>query len=138
MANPEQKRSTRVAEMIRAELMSILLTGELHDPGANGALVSNVILSGDLRIAKIYLRLLAAEVTPARQRATLKAFERAKGFLRRELGMRVQLKHTPELRFFWDDAFDDAVHMESLLSEFRTDGAGDGVRDGGSDDGEEE
>jgi ribosome-binding factor A len=119
MDNAEVKRSTRVAESVRGELMSILLTGAVHDPGIEGALVSNVLVTDDLRTARIYIRLLDADVTPPKKAAVLRACERAKGFLRRELGNRIQLKYTPELKFFWDDTFDEAIHMDSLLAEVR-------------------
>ena len=126
MSGSDHKRSTRVAESIRAELMNVLLTGAIHDPGVSGALISNVLVTDDLRMAKVYVRVLEAEVDAAKQKAVLRAFERAKGFLRRELGTRVKLKYTPELRFYWDEVIDEVAHIESLLSEVRADDEPDG------------
>ena len=132
MVGSDQKRSTRVAESIRAELMDLMLGGAVRDPGAVGALVSNVVVSDDLRIAKVYVRVLDTDVDKARQRAVVRAFERASGFLRREIGARVRLKYTPELRFFWDDVFDEVQQIEALLSEVRED-ARDEPADGDDD-----
>lgn len=115
----EQKRATRVAESIRAELMNALLSGVVHDPGAEGAMVSNVVVSDDLRIAKVYVRVLDTDVDEARRKRVLRALERAKGVLRREIGARVKLKYTPELRLYWDEVFDEVAHIEALLAEVR-------------------
>ena len=102
--------------------MGILLEGQVRDPGVAGATVNAVKVTEDLRIAKIYVRLLEAEPSDAQRQGLLKGLERAKGFLRRELGQRLQLKHTPELRFYWDDLVDEANQIESLLAEVRDDG----------------
>ncbi|MBC7173820.1 MAG: ribosome-binding factor A, partial [Polyangiaceae bacterium] len=58
MAREEVKRSVRVAERIRAELMEMILRGDVHDPGIDGVLVSAVRVSDDLGYARIYLRRL--------------------------------------------------------------------------------
>ena len=46
------KRSQKVAEQLRGELMNMLLAGEVHDPGVKTATVSAVVLTDDLRLAK--------------------------------------------------------------------------------------
>lgn len=121
MKKTEIKRSARVAERVQAELMAILLEGQVRDPAVQGVTVNAVRVTEDLRIAKVYVRLLESEPSDASRKALLKGLERANGFLRRELGQRLQLKHTPELRFYWDDLVDDAARMEQLLDEVRTD-----------------
>src|SRR4051794_24806189 len=79
------KRSQKVGDAIRGELMGMLLSGEVHDPGTQNAVVSAVILTDDLRLAKVYVRLLDVEASEAARKALLGSLERAKGFMRREI-----------------------------------------------------
>ena len=111
------KRSEKVAEALRAELMSMLLTGAVHDPGVQSATVSAVKLTDDLRLAKVYVRTLDLATSPTVQRALLKALERAKGFLRRELAARLSLRYAPDLRFYYDESVDRGRAIEELLRE---------------------
>jgi ribosome-binding factor A len=114
------KRTQKVAEQVRAELMSLLITGDVHDPAVATAMVSAVLLTDDLRIAKVYVRLLEANPEERKKKAMLAGLERAKGFLRREVAQRVKLRYAPELRFFWDDSVDRGREIETVLTEIRT------------------
>lgn len=114
------KRTQKVAEQVRAELMSLLITGDVHDPAVATAMVSAVVLTDDLRIAKVYVRLLEENPEERKRKAMLAGLERAKGFLRREVAQRVKLRYAPELRFFWDDSVDRGREIETVLTEIRT------------------
>lgn len=111
------KRADKVAEALRGELMTMLLSGALHDPGAQQATVSGVKMTDDLRLAKVYIRTLDLESTDKARQLVLRALERAKGFLRRELAQRLQLRYAPELRFFYDDSIDRGREIEAALRE---------------------
>lgn len=114
------RRADRVAERLRTELMDLLLRGELRDPRAQNVVVSAVRMTDDLSIARIYVRVLE-EVGPDRQEAVVDALRRASGFLRREIGRRMQLRHVPALEFFWDDVIDSALRIESILEDIQDD-----------------
>ncbi|MDB4990295.1 MAG: Ribosome-binding factor [Myxococcaceae bacterium] len=109
------KRSQKVAEQLRGELMKMFLEGEVHDPGAKTATVSAVVLTDDLRLAKVYVRMLDLDASEKARAAMLKALERAKGFLRRELSQRLDLRYAPDLRFYYDETVDRGRDMEALL-----------------------
>jgi ribosome-binding factor A len=111
----------RVAERVRAELSDMLLRGEVRDPEARGAIVSAVTVTSDLSLARIYVRLLETEATAARRTALVKALERAKGHVRRELAARLALRTVPDLRFAWDDTADHAERVDALLAEVAAD-----------------
>jgi ribosome-binding factor A len=113
------KRSVKVGEAMRAELMNMLLMGEVHDPGVTNAVVSSVSVTDDLRLAKVYVRHLDVESTEASRKVLLDALYRARGFMRRELAHRLELRYAPDLRFFWDESIDRGREMESLLREIR-------------------
>ncbi|MBW2510292.1 MAG: 30S ribosome-binding factor RbfA [Deltaproteobacteria bacterium] len=110
------RRADRVAERIRSELMDLVLRGSVRDPAAKDVVVSAVRVTDDLSIARVYVRVLE-EIDADRQDAVVEALRRATGFLRRELGHRLQLRHVPSLEFFWDDVVDSALRIESILDE---------------------
>lgn len=111
------KRSDKVGETLRGELMNMLLTGAVHDPGVQNATISAVKITDDLRLAKVYVRSLDLEADARKQERLVKALERAKSFLRRELAQRLQLRYAPDLRFYYDASVDRGREMESLLRE---------------------
>ena len=55
----------------------------------------------------------------------LLALGRAHGYLRRELGPRLQLQYMPDLKFFWDEGFDRAARVDAVLAEIRRDEEGE-------------
>lgn len=118
MAQKGFRRADRVAERIRSELMDLLLRGSVRDPAASEVVISAVRVTDDLSIARVYVRVLE-EVEADRQEQVVQALRRATGFLRRELGHRLQLRHVPALEFYWDDVVDSALRIESILEEIR-------------------
>jgi ribosome-binding factor A len=119
MLSNDTRRSTRVAERVRTELMDLLLRGSVRDPGAEGAFVSEVVMSKDLRYARIYVRLTNCDVSEQARHSAVRALTRAGGYLRKELAPRLKLRRMPELRFVWDDREDRAARVDSLLEEIR-------------------
>ena len=118
MAREEVKRSVRVGERIRGELMEMLLRGDVHDPGVQGVHISAVRVTDDLGQARIYLRRLSPAAESEQQRAVA-AMERASGFIRRELGHRLSLRSVPQLKFFWDASVDHGLRMEEVFESIR-------------------
>ena len=106
------------------ELMELFLRGAVRDPNAADSCVTDVKVSDDLSHARVYVRLLRDPITPEAQKRAVEALNRAAGFLRRELSSRLNLKYQPDLRFFWDEGVDQAVRIETLLSEIEREGAG--------------
>jgi ribosome-binding factor A len=120
MAQKGFRRADRVSERIRSELMDLLLRGSVRDPAARDVVVSAVRMTDDLSIARVYVRVLE-EIDKDRQDAVVDALGRASGFLRREIGHRLQLRHVPSLEFYWDEVVDSALRIESILNEIRED-----------------
>jgi ribosome-binding factor A len=106
-------RPDRVADQIRSELAS-LLSREVHDPGIGFVTLTKVQVSPDLQIARVSFTVLGDEKARA---ASGKALERAAPFLRRQLGARLRLRRTPELRFVYDEAVAGQDRIEQLLKE---------------------
>jgi len=111
------KRADRVAERLKSELMDFLLRGGLREPALTSVYISGVKLTNDLRHARIYFRLTQPEVDDKDRNAARSALERASGYLRRELGPRLQLKYMPDFTFFWDEGMDRAARVDAVIAE---------------------
>jgi ribosome-binding factor A len=118
------RRAERVAERIKAELMELLVRGTVRDPNAADCCVTGVHVSDDLSHARVYVRLVRAEVSAEAPAQLVAALNRASGFLRRELAPVLKLKYQPELRFYWDEEIDRAARVEALLSDIAREGTG--------------
>jgi ribosome-binding factor A len=112
----EYARSTRVAEQLRRELSEMIRFG-VKDPRVEGVSVTDVEVSKDLSYATVYFSRL--EDDPERIRETTAALHHAGGFLRRELGKVLRLRHIPELRFTYDRSIAEGMRMDSLIAEAR-------------------
>jgi len=110
-------RSDRVGGLIQHE-MAVLLRKEISDPCLAGATITAVKVSADLRNAKIYFT--ASGVADAPQEA-LAGFQRARGFIKRELAQRLGLRYMPEIQFYYDDSIDRGARIEKLLKMVKED-----------------
>jgi ribosome-binding factor A len=109
-------RVKRVAEGLREELAS-LIADEVRDPGATGTVLTRVDLTGDLKSARVYVRLLEGGDDTARRKSAIDALGRAAGMLRREVTQRLGLRYAPVLRFVYDEGLDRTIRVEELLAE---------------------
>lgn len=93
-------------------LLNELLRTEVKDPRLDGVQVSNVDLSGDLGVAKVYFSTLVPDEdsVPARD-----AFASAGGFLRGRVGRALNLRRVPELRFEADISGRRAQELNELI-----------------------
>ena len=110
---PSPLRQKRVADRIQAEVAE-LLQRELRDPRLALVTVTRVNVDRELEYAHIFVSTLGDE---KRQKEVLTALQSAQGFIRRELGRRVQLRRTPEIVFHWDPAPESAERIEQLLDQ---------------------
>lgn len=120
-------RTDRVGERIRAELSALLLR-RVREPGVNGLTITHVQVTRDLQLARVYFRVIEDGRS---LRDAARALRRARGFLRHELGQRLQLRRVPELTFLHDDTVDQQERIARLLDEIQADrpDAGTGEHD---------
>ncbi|HEX5392980.1 MAG TPA: 30S ribosome-binding factor RbfA [Rhodocyclaceae bacterium] len=113
---PQKKgfaRSDRVVEQIRRELAELIRL-EVKDPRVGMITLTAVEITPDYTHAKVYYTTLA----DAAQREQLeKGLARSSGFLRRELGKRVRIHHTPELHFTYDASVERGSELSRLIDE---------------------
>ncbi len=111
------KRADKVADLIKAELSEILLR-QINDPQVKGITVTNVKVTDDLRQARVFFVRMGENVC---SEETIKGLHRAVGFLRRELGKRLQLRYVPEIKFMFDESFEYGDRIDRLLVEIKKD-----------------
>lgn len=104
-------RPRRVATEI-ARLLNELLLTEVKDPRLDGVRVSEVEVSGDLGVAKVFYGTLDPSQDAS---AAGEAFESARGFLRSRVGQALQLRRVPELRFVHDERVRRELEVRRLI-----------------------
>ncbi len=110
-------RIDRVSEDIKREIASIMR--ELKDPRIQGMLtVVNVDVNSDASAAKVYVS--AMEGIEAAKLA-VKGLTSATGFIRREVGKRLHLRITPELKFIADDSIEKGMNIAGMLNNIEHD-----------------
>jgi ribosome-binding factor A len=107
-------RAERVSEALREELGE-MIAYELSDPRIGEAVVTEVLVSPDMRHAQVRLHL--AEDSQE-QLQTIRALDGARHFLRRQLAERLNLFRVPELHFE-ADAPTATTKIENLLKRIR-------------------
>ena len=106
-----KNRIGRINEEIQKELSSLLRT--LKDPRLqNGLLtITHVDTTPDLRFSKIFVSAL----DKSQEADMMKGLKSAAGYLRRELGIALKLRYTPELHFVADDSILQGAHILEML-----------------------
>ena len=112
------RRTERLAQEIREAVAQVV--AQLKDPRIGFVTITRVNVPADLRTARIYVGVLGDS---AQQQKTLKGLRQAAGFVRRELGRRVRMRHTPELSFEYDAGLDATDRVAQLLEEARAVGS---------------
>ena len=103
-------RLGRINEEVQRELAALIPT--VKDPRVTGMIsVTRVETTPDLHFAKVYVSVLDKNQADS----VIKGLKSAAGYLRRELGRALNLRHTPELIFQRDDSIDHGAHILELL-----------------------
>jgi len=110
------KRSEKVAEAIH-EIVSGLLVKGLKDPRIGFVTITGVKTTDDLRLATIYFSVVGTE---EEKKATEQGLNSARGFIRKETGKTLRMRHIPEIAFRYDRSVEYGNHIESLLKEIAT------------------
>lgn len=112
-ARGPSQRQLRVGEMLRHALSDILRETEIRDPDLEGVsvTVTEVRPSPDMRHAQVFVEPLGGRHADT----VVGALNRHRSFLRGEMGHRIALKFTPELRFIEDTSFAEAERIDRVL-----------------------
>ncbi len=108
-------RIERVNEAVKREL-SLIVQRELNDPRLEFVSISRVEVSRDLRHAKIFFSTLEDGSHAA---YAADGFDAAKGFIRKMLSQRVQMKFMPELNFIYDKSFGAGIELTEKIERLK-------------------
>jgi len=106
----EFKRSERVAGSLRRELAKLIQL-EIKDPEVGFVSLSDVEVTRDLSHAKVFITVFESE----KAASSLRALQRAAGYLRKRLGQEMRIRSVPELHFHHDASVETGLKMDSLI-----------------------
>ncbi len=106
-----QSRNQRIESEIQ-RVLAALIAREVKDPRVGNVTITQVTMARDKSAAKIFFTPFASTNPPEQVRVGL---TNAGGFLRGELGRRLQLRHAPRLEFIYDDTVENAAHLTGLI-----------------------
>ena len=116
-------RTRRVGELIQRELAT-LLAREVKDPRLALISITAVDVSRDLSLAKVFYTIINTSADDENSEAFMQnsllvqqGLNKASGFLRYELGQRIQLRTIPKLEFLFDDSVIHGAHLSRLIDE---------------------
>ena len=108
-------RLKRVESLIRDQVSSLIMMGELKDPRINSLLsITAVKVSSDLSSAKLMVSTLEGE---ARLAKSVKALNHAAGFIQNRIGRQLRMRQTPRLRFIEDTSIRDSVVLNKKIDQ---------------------
>lgn len=109
------KRAIRVGDAILREIATIILE-KTKDPRVRGVTLTGIHLSNDLKSARVFFSALggADEIKQAQS-----GVDSAKGFLKREIAARMELRYVPDITFVHDPTLQHADRLEALFDKIR-------------------
>ena len=112
------KRISRISEEVKKVVSELIYNG-LKDPRVNTlTTVTKVEVTRDLSYAKIYISVFGDK---EEKENTIKGLESAKGFIRKEISSKVDLRYTPEPIFVLDESIEHGIYMSKLIADVNKD-----------------
>lgn len=115
MAPRDFNRAERVAGELRRELAQ-LIQREVKDPSVGFVSVSDVEVSRDLSHAKVFITVFEESTASD----SIKALNKAAGFIRSRLGQEMRMRSVPQLHFHHDASVETGQRMDRLIEEARS------------------
>ena len=112
------RRPEKLAELVREEITQIV-GYELEDPRVAMVTVTDVRMSENLRDARVFVTVMGTEEEKV---AALAALRHAAPYVRRQLGLALSLRYTPEIHFVRDLVEESAARVDELLAGIEQDG----------------
>ena len=110
-------RIERLESTFQEELSMILMT-EIKDEDIRFVTITGCDITSDLSFAKVYVTVLEEE----KKKEILEKLNNAAAFIRGKLSERVEIRHTPELKFFYDESIAYGEKIEKIIDEIHEKG----------------
>ncbi len=113
MAN--SRRVEKVSSLIKREISQMLISGIKDDRVGSGLVsITDVDMSGDLQHAKVFVSIYG---TKKAQEETMAGLTACTGYVRRSLGQKIRLRHTPEIHFIQDSSLEKGDQLIQLIDQ---------------------
>lgn len=110
------KRINRISGEVK-KVVSEIIDQDLKDPRIKDmTTVTKVEVTRDLSFAKIYISVLGDQKDKSE---TLEGLNSAKGYIRKEIGSKIDLRHAPQPVFYLDESIEQAINMSKLIEEVK-------------------
>ena len=93
--------------------ISEILQNEIKDPNIKFVTITGCEITNDLSFAKVYFTVL----DDSKKDEIIKSLDKAKSFIRGQISQRVEIRHTPELRFIYDTSIEYGNKIEKIIKE---------------------
>lgn len=110
------KRINRISAEVRRAMTDIIYNGIKDHRIDASVTITNVKVTSDLGYANIYVSVLGDE---DKKKDVLDGLENAKGFIRTEIGRKVDLRHVPKPVFHLDESTEYAMHINELINQVK-------------------
>ena len=120
------RRTERTADTLKEEIAQIV-GYELEDPRLTAVTVTDIRLSADKRAARVYVTVAGDE---EEHKAALAALKHAAPYVRKQLGLSLNLPRTPEIYFVRDKIEEQGERVDQLLQEIEREWESKGKEDG--------
>lgn len=108
------ERTGRIAEEVKKVITELLIEKKIKDVRITDSTslisVTSVEVVRDLKYAYVYISVLGNDTDKV-----MEGFRSAAGYIRKEVGKRVNLRYTPEIIFKTDDSIERGIHMSQLI-----------------------
>jgi ribosome-binding factor A len=110
-------RNSRLSEEIRKTISSVIQNG-LKDPRIPMLTsITNVDVTKDLKYAKVFVSVYGDETQKAK---CIEGLKSSAGFIRKEIGANIKMRHIPELTFELDNSIEYGLHISKILNEINS------------------
>ena len=110
-------RGGRINEEVKREI-STIIRNEIKDPRLTAMVsVTDVKVTKDLRYAKVFVSIFGKD--DEEKNNTFIAIKNASGYIRREIGQRINLRYNPQIIFELDDSINYGMHIEELIQKVK-------------------
>jgi len=113
-------RSDRVGGQLQ-KVLSDILQKDISDPRLKTAIITDIKMTRDLKLARIYFTTSGGE----KKDKVLSGLKSAKGYIKRKLAKQLPLRYMPDLEFYYDESYDYGSHIDQLLKKLEKDNAKD-------------
>ncbi len=97
--------------------ISVILETEVKNELLKSVIITDVDITNDLSFAKVYFRLLDDSI----KKEVMQSLEKASPFIRKCLSERIEIRHTPELKFYYDESVEYGQNIENIIENIHKD-----------------